>query len=328
MILSQAEHPIFRVATRRRKLVLVCFDLPNKCWHFFNQFIGYRAAAEDLGLTPIVLGPRALDPSIAERLAARPVLDSLRNFNLDDVQTITDQLADFFDMASGVQSSWLAIEAENLSRHDIILFSTSHPILIQSTGLWLARRPAEQRPSIFFRFGDATLVDRRTGKTRGAATLYRAASKDLCTCPGHERVFFIGNSQGTVRAVTRVCHRRTFLMPLPKHYGDFSTIPVRPDVPTVYLHFNFRSGQLAHGASEIIRRVKVADPKVQFVVKFSRGCDAGAGTVDDDIASGVELIAAEQDIEDYLRNFAKSSIVVLAYEAEAGGTFTSGAMSR
>ena len=155
-------------------------------------------------------------------------------------------------MASGVQSSWLAIEAENLSRHDIILFSTSHPILIQSTGLWLARRPAEQRPSIFFRFGDSTLVDRRTGKTRGAATLYRAASKDLCTCPGHERVFFIGNSQGTVRAVTRVCHRRTFLMPLPKHYGDFSTIPVRPDVPTVYLHFNFRSGQLAHGASEII----------------------------------------------------------------------------
>jgi len=110
MILSQAEHPIFRVATRRRKLVLVCFDLPNKCWHFFNQFIGYRAAAEDLGLTPIVLGPRALDPSIAERLAARPVLDSLRNFNLDDVQTITDQLADFFDMASGVQSSWLAID--------------------------------------------------------------------------------------------------------------------------------------------------------------------------------------------------------------------------
>src|SRR4029078_13235971 len=113
-------------------------------------------------------------------------------------------------------------------------------------------------------------------------------------------------------------------MPLPKHYGDFSTIPVRPDAPSLYLHFNFRSGQLAHGASEIIRRVKVADPKVQFVVKFSRGCDADAGMIDDGIASGVELVAAEQDLEASLTIFAKSSIVVLAYKAEAGRTFTSG----
>src|SRR5262249_23459171 len=184
MILSRVRHTISRLATRRRKLVLVCFDLPNKCWHFFNQFIGYRAAADALGLTPIILGPRALNPDITERLTARPVLDSLRNFNLDGPQAITNQLADFFDIACGVQSFWLAIEAENLGRQDTILFSTSHPVLIQSTGLWLARRPPEQRPSIFFRFGDSTLVDRRTGKASDSATLYRAASKDLCTRPG------------------------------------------------------------------------------------------------------------------------------------------------
>jgi hypothetical protein len=89
MILSRVRHTIFRLTARRRKLVLVCFDLPNKCWHFFNQFIGYRAAAEALGLTPIVLGPRTLDPNIAERLAARPVLDSICNFNLGGPQTIT-----------------------------------------------------------------------------------------------------------------------------------------------------------------------------------------------------------------------------------------------
>jgi hypothetical protein len=134
------------------------------------------------------------------------------------------------------------------------------------------------------------------------------ASKDLGTRPGQERVFFLANSQGVARIVSRVCDRRTLVTPLPMYYGDVSALPQPPDRSTVYLHCNFRSGQLAKDVSEIIRRVGAVDRAVRFLVKFSLGCyeGAGAGMIDDDIASAVEVVPAEQEVGDYFVNFASA----------------------
>ena len=298
---------------RRPKLVIACFSLPNRCFHYFNEIIGYRAAAEALGLTPIVLAPRDIDPSLAGPLAAKTVLDPLPQIGAGDAQTIVNQLTEILDFTYRLQSPWRAIEAENLNEADIILFHVAHPVLVQGAGLWLASRRPRQRPSVFYRFVGEELVDRVTGKVSGAAALYRAASKDLSTRNGQERVFFLANTSLMLRRVARVSDRRTFLMPLPKHYGDISTLPAPPRLPTAYLHFNYRSGRLTDVASDIIRRVKSIHPSTRFLVKFALGCIL-KGTIDRDIAADVELLPPEQEAQDYLSNFARSSVVVLPYE--------------
>ncbi len=326
MILSRIRHTIPGLTASRRKLVLVCCSLPNKCWHYFNEFIGYRLAAGELGLEPIILGPRTIDADIAETWAAKTTLDPIPSISLTSPQAVINQLPDLVDIASRLESPWPAIEAEKVRRGDIIYFCSPHPILIQSAGLWLSRLPPAKRPSIFFRFSGAELVDPRTGKANLSAVVYRVVGKDLGTRPGHECVFFLANGTRISQAVKRVCDRRTFLMPLPKHYGDVSTLPVPPETPTAYLHFNYRSGRLTEAASDLIRRVRSVHPSTRFLVKFALGCIC-KGTIDRDIATDVELLPPEQSAEDYLSNFAKSSIVVLPYDKECGPAFNSGVLT-
>ncbi|MBK5199737.1 MAG: hypothetical protein JJE37_15895 [Methyloceanibacter sp.] len=313
-------------APRRRKLVVACFSLPNKCWHHFNQLLGCRLAAEALGLAPTMLVPRTLGPNLAGPLMAKTVLDPLPEVVIADPHVMLDQLRDFVDAAYRLQSPWPEIEAEKLGQTDTILFHAPHAILVQSTGLWLARRPPRATP-----LGILTLPRQRTHRSPHGKNFRCRISLPLGKqgprhAPGPKRVFFLANSQGVARIVSRVCDRRTLVTPLPMYYGDVSALPQPPDRSTVYLHCNFRSGQIAKDVSEIIRRVGAVDRAVRFLVKFSLGCyeGAGAGMIDDDIASAVEVVPAEQEVGDYFVNFAKCSLVVLAYQTEKHAVLDSG----
>ena len=44
-----------RSLAARDKLIVLAFDLPDQSSHFFNELLGYKSAAEELGLSAKLL---------------------------------------------------------------------------------------------------------------------------------------------------------------------------------------------------------------------------------------------------------------------------------
>ena len=314
-----------RAAAVRSKLIVVGFHLPDQSSHHFNELLGYKTTAYALGLAPKIIIPHTADPRLAASLSADPVLDPLPPAGNIKAENIVGQLVAFADKTGNLESLWAAIEAYDLRYTDILLFPLGHPILISGVGLWLARRSPKRRPSVFFRINGSELIDLETGRFNSAAVFFRMACSDLRTRPGQERVFLLVDSSAVARMVTRVCCRRAFLMPMPKHLGaEAKRDSPEPTRPTVYVHLNIRSGRLVRDLGDIIRRVTTAEPAVKFIVKSS-GLFAETRTVlESEIASLSEILSVEQDTADYLANFSRCTVVLLAYEPQAYTNITSG----
>ncbi len=314
-----------RAAGVRGKLIVVGLQLPGQSGHHFNELLGYKTAADALGLAHHIIVPHTADPRLAASLSADPVLIPLPPVGNINAEHFVGQLVAFADMTWNLESLWVAIEAHDLRDTDILLFSRGHPILISGVGLWLARRSPKRRPSVFFRTVGDEIIDMETARYNGAAVFFRLACSDLRARPGQERVFLLVESSAVARMVTRVCCRRTFLTPTPKHLevavkGD-SAEPTRP---TVYVHLNGRSGRLVRDLGDIIRRITTAEPMVKFIVKSSSLSSEARTVLESGIASLAEILLAEQDTADYLANFSRCTVVLLAYEPQAYRNITSG----
>ena len=289
-----------RAAATRCKLIVAGLHLQDQSSHHFNELLGYKTAANVLGLACQIIVPRSAGPRLIASLSAEPVTEKL-------------------------ESLWAAIDAHDLKDTDILLFARGHPTLISEIGSWLARRSPGRRPSVFFRVIGGEIIDSRTGQYNGAAPFFRTACLDLRAQPGQERVFLLVESPVVARMVTRICCRRTFLMPMPKHLDAAAKGDVAgPARPTVYVHVNWASGGLIRDLGDIIRRVKAAVPGVKFIVKIP-GLPRLAPTVlKSEIASLAEIIPAGQPTADYLANFSRCTVVLLAYEPRIYRTNTSG----
>ena len=88
---------------------------------------------------------------------------------------------------------------------------------------------------------------------------------------------------------------------------------------------NSRSGPLIGHVGEIIRNVKSAHPQANFVLKFTKSVESGRDeALCSDIAASVEILPTEQDRDDYLANFSRCSVAVLAYQPDLYIKGTSG----
>jgi hypothetical protein len=124
----------------RPKFVVVSFDLRSQSGHFFNELLGYKSAADAIGLALKILAPRTVDPRLTTSFAATAILDPLPFLARVDPDKIASQLDAFLDAPRRLDYLWAAIEAEGLSEIRAILFPYPNPALIRATGLWLARR--------------------------------------------------------------------------------------------------------------------------------------------------------------------------------------------
>jgi hypothetical protein len=64
-----------RSLAARAKLIILAFNLPDQSSHFFNELLGYKSAAEELGLSIRIFVPRNAYPLFVQMLSADPVLD-------------------------------------------------------------------------------------------------------------------------------------------------------------------------------------------------------------------------------------------------------------
>jgi len=303
------------------KLIIASFEPLDQSSHWLNELASFTAEGQAVGMQVRILTLAATDADVAATLSAGRVLQPLPALNVT-AENYLSQLVAFTDAADVLASLWARLDAEDLASHDYIYFPRGHPVLIRGIGEWLAKRPQDQRPCVFFRIIGDELTDLNTGRFRARAALYRLACSDLRTRAGQERVYFLVNSKAKARTVSRVCGRRPFMMQ--HHFGRTLTdVPTAmPERPTIYVHLNRRSGRLAENLGDIVRRVARADPSVRFLIKAPAGLPEAAAKLTRN--PSVEIISHEQNLTDYIANLTRSSLVWLAYEAQPYKALTSG----
>jgi hypothetical protein len=134
-----------RWRTEPSKLIIPAFKLAGQSGHYFNELLGYKTAAEDLGVLPKIFVPRTTEPQDAAVLGASAILDLLPPVGLLASAQVVNQWDAFLDASERLDCLWDAIEAEGLSDIRAILFPQGHPIVIRAAGLWLGRVPAHLR---------------------------------------------------------------------------------------------------------------------------------------------------------------------------------------
>lgn len=307
----------------RPKLIVAGFVPLDQSSHWFSELASFKTEGCELGLAVRIIVLRSTEVHLAATLSADPVLEPLPAMAVD-VDNFVTQVITFADAAEILEPLWARLDAEKPSRSDLIYFPQGHPILIRGVGLWLAERPPERRPNVFFRIIGDELTDLVTGRFKARASFYRLACADLRTRLGQERVFFLVNSVAKARSVSRVCCRRSFMMP--HHFGRpaANVLAADPMKPTIYVHLNMRSGRLATNLGDIIRRVAAIEPSVRFLIRVPVQLSKTIAALEPEIVSFVEILSPEQSIADYLANLARCTIVLLAYEAQPYKALTSG----
>jgi hypothetical protein len=293
------------------KLIVIAPALPYMSTHFFTELLGYRAAAQELGLSIKILVPRGTSPRILAVIGAVPSLEQLPRyeFGADDRELLPTLLHDFLDAERLLQPVWSSIDNENLEQVRAVVCTFAHPALIRSAGLWLQDRSADHRPPIFFRFtADAS--------ASAQAFFLRLASEDLMTRLGEDGVFFLGDSEELVRRLKRVVRRHTSVLSIPKYFGDPPASKQKPIAGRAYVHVNFRCRQLAHRTNEIMRMTKRAIPAASFLIKFTGNAPAAgaAALTNGRPLASAEVAPADQAQEEYFSNLTNSSVVVLPYD--------------
>ncbi len=325
-------HLIKGAVTSSRKIFIIEFDLTHLSSHFFNQALGFKRAAQELGIIPFVLVGKDVASELADPLEAHRVVE----FSSSHPLQWNYQLDCFSERHQSLQSLWSYIEGSGITRADLILITSAQPTAIYSLAVWLSSLKRESQPAVFIRSFDHDYLDLETMNYAEQSWMLRFAARDLSLRLGQERVFFMVNNKNLVLPLGSLCSRRIFEMPLPKYYGESIGKSFDGDIvgkPTIYTHLNMRSGIIAAHVEGIIHNVLDTYPTAKFLVKYCLNALApgkNASLPSTLVERGVELIPSEQSHADYMTTIARSDIVFLAYEATeykalASGVFAEGA---
>ena len=282
-----------RAIAVRPKLIIAGFVPLDHSSHWFSELASFKTEGAALGLVVRIIVLRSTDPHLAAALSADPALEPLPALEVNAGNFVGNAVT-FADAAGTLEPLWARLDVENLGQSDLIYFPQGHPVLIRGVGLWLAGRPPEERPNVFFRIIGDELTDLETGRFKARASFYRLACADLRLRPGQERVFFLVNSAAKARSVSRVCCRQPFMMQ--HHFGRVpgSMVPVDPANPTIYVALNARSGRLAGNLGDIIRRIAAIEPAVRFLIRVPAELSGPIAALGPEIVSFVEILPFQE----------------------------------
>jgi hypothetical protein len=309
----------------RRKLIIASSGLQSRSSHPLNELLGHRQAAAALGLSATILIPRHGPRDLTEMVGAKPVLDPFPPLPRFRPDRAVSQLVAFATGPSRVASLWAAIDREGPTGSDLILFPAANPVLIVAAGRWLAGRDQTNRPAVFFRFFGRDLKDDQGERFGGAAVFYRLACEQLRGAPGQERLFLLADNERGARMINRAAARRAFVTPMPKPLSHPpGRLAPRDEAvrQTVYVHMNARSVDVYPLLEEVFQDVRVHYPAVRFLIKQTATLKVDR-TIEP-VRGFVEWLPTEQDLSDYLENFQRTGVALLAYGPDDYRASTSG----
>lgn len=298
------------------RLFVADFDLIDYSGHFFNQVFGYREAARTRGIETRIYVPAKASPKVVQALDARALLPMSRWYSVKKDVSIEG----FLQAPVLLAPLWNDLETANICERDILVITSSQPLIIFGMGQWLATRPAEARPFVFFRFFVPEFFDFEAKKFHERAWAYHFASRSLTAKAGGERAFFTLNDEKAVKHLERLSLRKAFYLPVPKYYGD---IPAVTDVHatqslTIYIYLNSRSGLISDRIADLLTNILSRYGEVKFLVRFTKNAqgeeDLRKQIAESSTGHRVEVLPSEQDHVDYLATIARSDVILLAYD--------------
>lgn len=296
------------------RVFIVDFDLVGYSGHFFNQVFGFREAARELGLETRIYIRDTADPNVASELNARAILPFLSVYTSKD-----GILASFAAARRSLAQLWEELEGERISKHDILVFTSSYPQIIFGVCQWLGALPEIMRPAIFFRFFRTDFFDFRTMTFSKTAWAYRFLARMISETPGRDRLFFTVNNDRAVQHLDRLTLRPTFFLSVPKYYGPAIDRPHSgtEGPATIYVHVN-RSRAMPELVSKVVNAVLQRRSDVTFAIRlcgyaFQHDSTQKSATRAS-FGPGVKILPGDQDQAGYLAAIEQADMILLPYD--------------
>lgn len=298
------------VSQNTPKLFVIEFDLYEFSGHFFNQVLGFKCAAEEIGMIPHVLVSIDTPDSIASKLNAKQII------NLKQSTAKNASLDYFIETHLHLLTLWSYIEELAVSKHDFIIITSSRPNVIYSLSQWLSTLNKENVPFVFIRFFGHEYFDLKTMNYNNHSWVYRFAARDIGLRQGQEKIFFTTNNKTTMPLVSDLCSRRFFHMPLPKYYGN-THHEIKKESLVIYVHLNVRSQPLLPILGKSIHKILKLRPNITFIIKSCANLQLADNYFSNKKLpqKSVTILPTEQSPEDYLQNIIQSDIVLQLYRS-------------
>jgi hypothetical protein len=299
-----------------KRLILLEFNLRSLSGHYFNQLLGFKCAVEACGMEAHIFVNSDAPPELSTLLNAQRLIQ-WQDINVQQLRYPFDCL---MTGDRQLQPLWRRLQEMCISSQDIVLVLSENPVCLYSLGVWLGHLTPQQQPAVFMRFvSAANYLDLQTREYNANSGLYRFVSQDLALRPAVEKFFYLVNNSQALTDLGRLCSRRIFLMPLPKHFGDELTLLTNSgDEILIYIHLNIRAALLINDLFQFIRKLLDSCPLVRIYIK--NAMDTQRAPIVSQLSpyllrQGVELIPAEQSHADYLRTINAANVLILPYDA-------------
>ena len=249
------------------QLFIVEFDLNELSSHFFNQVLGFKRAAEERGWTPRILLGKDVAPALADPLQGHRLIEP----EATDAVTSPRQADGFAKSDQQLQSLWNAIEAMAVSSRDIVLITSSRPVVVYSLGAWLNRLGPEQRPAVFIRFFSHEYLDLKNDalqRTEFIAPVCRKrpfaeawARKGLL----HRQQREDDRTAGPTLRATRIPDASSKIL---RRGARVAAVRTRKLSRHLCTHLNMRSGVMLDQIKSAIHTVLDKHPRAKFLLKY------------------------------------------------------------
>jgi glycosyltransferase involved in cell wall biosynthesis len=303
-----------------------------------GHYLGYASrvtdAAEELGITPVIVASRQMDPSQA-RTKVLPALE-LNYWEEMCPAAGEDSHEHLARSAERLAQTLDRIQRDEKWRDDDVLFFP-YINLAEVMGLARWKRHAGITPRTVLLFGrdlDEQGTDAALGARTGA-TLLRQALADLYACPGSERIRLFTDSDNLAEEHSQALRRRFQTVPIPVDPALFAPRPDRANnsITIVYLgDARTEKGYTRLPAIAYALKVELATGRVQMVVQSNfnvpRG-EPGIAAARDFLSTVPNVTVLPQPITDQQYNdyLSSADLIVLPYQVDRYISRTSGILA-
>jgi glycosyltransferase involved in cell wall biosynthesis len=302
--------------------------------HYFSHDGQLTTELQRRGIEPFLYGRKQ---SSVGHCAGVPVTPIFTNdiFKEACIDPLVWAMENFNAVNQEFLADLISIDPQRLSADDLVYFPNILQNQVYAVALWLARLPAERRPSValMFRYLNHAMdyVQTRQNKEM-IALLYRYAVRQLVGI--HPRTLVCADTTELAHAYKQITGVPMLELPNPMDVSALlaKASPLKSDGRPVVVYQGHTSPLRGfHFLPEIIQRCAALTPRPRFVIQVQNRENAAAtglapviAQLDQLPSEHVELINGPLEQEDYLKLLQRADVVLLPYSPTFYGFGSSG----
>lgn len=299
--------------------------------HWFNETVGFVAAARSAGMDMKVYAARDVDSAVARQTDARGVYaltrDMMKRYGVpsryarEKSDPHCQDLIDFMAWSEAFRQACEEVGQDGIGQDDLLVVPFATINEMHGAALWLETLPAERRPGAVFNFHEPhptwRIEDNRNGM-EGDLVLSRYAGLRLRSALPEHRILVTAPDRRLCVALREglglACRRTPMLMHYESEFPD--DLPGTDTRLTVSVVGDFRAERGSKLVLEALRDFATQRPETRFFVQVQT--EAQASELLESLRRDVpgvqlECQAGSVSRENYLRRLRQSDLILLPY---------------